>query len=80
MTASYTTAPWNAALELMLLGMTTVFVFLTLLVVGTVIMSAVINKISPVELSNRSLSTHTSPSFDNEIAAVAAAAFAATKK
>lgn len=34
---------WEEGFDLMLYGMGTVFVFLTLLVIGTVIMSAIIN-------------------------------------
>ena len=66
---------WQSSIELMLLGMGTVFVFLILLVIATTGMSAVIAKLSPpaAPVANNS-------DIDAEIAAAAAAAFARHKK
>lgn len=72
------TVPWHAGLELMLMGMGTVFVFLVILIIGTTIMSTIISKITRAETS---ISLQSTPqSFDSEVAAVAAVAFAASKK
>jgi len=64
---------WANSVELMLLGMGTVFVFLSLLVVGVTLMSAVINKISKAEITPPQ---HTPTIPDAEVAAVAASAWA----
>jgi len=66
---------WQSSIELMLLGMGTVFVFLILLVIATTAMSAVIGKLSPTASPATSNSD-----IDAEIAAAAAAAFARHKK
>lgn len=58
---------WGASVELMLLGMGSVFVFLVLLVISTTIMSSVVAKMSdeqPLELD----------SSEADVAAVAAVA------
>ena len=68
-------ALWQSSIELMLLGMGTVFVFLILLVIATTAMSAVINKISP-----QATPATSHDDIDVEIAAAAAAAFARHKK
>ena len=69
------TALWQSSIELMLLGMGTVFVFLILLVIATTLMSAVINKLSPPAEPITPLNAD-----DAEIAAAAAAAFARHKQ
>lgn len=63
---------WQDTIALMLLGMGTVFVFLTLLVIGMFFMSTIINKIAPKEIN----ATNKTQANQAEIAAVAAAAFA----
>lgn len=68
-------ALWQSSIELMLLGMGTVFVFLVLLVIATTAMSAVINKLSP-----QAIPAASHGDIDAEIAAAAAAAFARHKK
>ena len=69
------TVLWQSSIELMLLGMGTVFVFLVLLVIATSCMSAVINRLSP---QTETLAANAD--LEAEIAAVAAAAFARHKK
>ncbi len=65
---------WGDSIELMLLGMGTVFVFLSLLVVGMIVMSALINLLNTEEPAN---DTHTKQHFpEAEIAAVAVSAWA----
>jgi oxaloacetate decarboxylase gamma subunit len=63
---------WANSIELMLLGMGSVFDFLSLLVAGTILMSSVINKLNVADPTPTSSST--SP--EAEIAAVAASAWA----
>ncbi len=71
-------ALWSDSIELMLLGMGSVFTFLALLVIGVTIMSALINRFSPQavgSIKNKpSQMTHT----ESEVAAVAAAAWASS--
>lgn len=64
---------WANSVELMLLGMGTVFVFLSLLVIGVIVMSTIINKFSKPEIIPP---PHTPTTPDAEIAAVAASAWA----
>lgn len=70
---------WSDSIELMLLGMGTVFVFLSLLVVGVSLMSAIINKLKPIEHSSNMMpptnGQYTSTTQDTEIAAVAVSAW-----
>jgi len=62
---------WADSIELMLLGMGSVFVFLSLLVVGTMLMSAIINKLNLTDPLPKNISTTPNA----EIAAVAASAW-----
>ncbi|MFT4610021.1 MAG: oxaloacetate decarboxylase gamma subunit, partial [Cellvibrionaceae bacterium] len=70
---------WSNSIELMLLGMGSVFTFLALLVVGVTIMSALINRFSPQ--TTHSIKTNQSKVTlaEAEVAAVAAAAWAAAR-
>lgn len=68
----------SAGVDLMFLGMGTVFMFLTILVIGMTIMSWIIGKIEPAEVSASTSSTL--QSIDSEIAAAAAIAFVTSKK
>jgi oxaloacetate decarboxylase gamma subunit len=68
---------WSDSVLLMSLGMGTVFVFLSLLVVGTTLMSSAINRFAPQEPQ---VPTSAKVSDDTPVAVVAAAAFAASKK
>lgn len=70
------TSLWSSSTELMLLGMGTVFVFLTLLVFGVTLMSAIINKVSTPEQPTAITPVTTA---NAEVAAVAAAAWATSK-
>ncbi|MGH1485664.1 MAG: OadG family protein [Cellvibrionaceae bacterium] len=69
------TTSWSNSIELMLLGMGTVFVFLTLLVISVTIMSAVLRRIADEEPAPAA--SHNIGSPDTEIAAVAAIAYSA---
>ena len=69
---------WSNSIELMLLGMGSVFTFLMLLVVGVTIMSAVINRFSPPVTNPSKHNKAKSPSLEAEVAAVAVAAWAAS--
>ena len=69
---------WSDSIELMLLGMGSVFAFLLLLVVAVTIMSALINRFIP---QNTIPIKHKNPKAgfaEAEVAAVAAAAWAAS--
>jgi oxaloacetate decarboxylase gamma subunit len=70
---------WSNSIELMLLGMGSVFTFLALLVIGVIIMSALINRFSPQ--TTHSIKTNQSKTAlaEAEVAAVAAAAWAADR-
>jgi oxaloacetate decarboxylase gamma subunit len=68
---------WLDSIQLMSLGMSTVFVFLTLLVIGTTLMSTVVNKLVPPE-PQAPLPIKSSD--DTSVAVVAAAAYAASRK
>jgi oxaloacetate decarboxylase gamma subunit len=70
---------WSNSIELMLLGMGSVFTFLMLLVVGVTIMSALINRFSPASTNPSKHNKTKSTSLDAEVAAVAAAAWAASR-
>lgn len=66
---------WQQGMDLMLFGMGTVFVFLTLLVISTIIMSAVVTRYfaeEPVALSNNGLAG-TAPVSKRTIAVIQAA-------
>lgn len=68
---------WSDSIELMLLGMGSVFTFLALLVIGVTIMSALINRFSPPQsMSAAKNKSSNSTSAETEVAAVAAAAWA----
>ncbi|MEO0443626.1 MAG: OadG family protein [Pseudomonadota bacterium] len=67
---------WEPSVELMLMGMGTVFVFLTLLVLGMIIMSNIAQRIGTKEQQANS-ARHSN---NTDIAVVAAAAYAASKK
>ncbi len=69
---------WSDSIELMLLGMGSVFTFLALLVVGVTIMSAVINRLSPPASTAAKKKAPQMANIDSEIAAVAAAAWASS--
>lgn len=64
---------FESSLQLMLMGMGSVFIFLVLLVFSTMLMSFVVKKLSPVALPLINAS-------DADIAAVAAVAFMRHKK
>ena len=68
---------WSNSIELMLLGMGTVFVFLTLLVIGVIIMSAILNKISASTTPNTTPAQANTNLPETDIAAVAAIAYSA---
>ncbi len=72
------TTLWSSSIELMLLGMGTVYVFLGVLVVGMMIMSSIIGRISTPEIAKPSL-TSTSSS-ESDVAAAAAVAWAFAQK
>lgn len=66
---------WSDTIQLMLMGMGTVFVFLVVLIVSLNIMSSVIAKVVPVEAEQ----DNNTAAGQEEIAAVAAIAFAKYK-
>lgn len=70
----------SSGVELMLLGMSTVFVFLTILVVATTLMSSILGKQSAAEAEHNRNLVSVNTTADQEIAAVAAAAFAQHRK
>ena len=65
---------WAGSIELMLLGMGTVFVFLILLTFGVTIMSTIINRFAPPEIISPKPAPATTAATD--VAAVAAAVWA----
>lgn len=70
---------WSDSIELMLLGMGSVFTFLLLLVVAVTIMSALINRFIPqhtIPIKNKNPKAALA---EAEVAAVAAAAWAASR-
>lgn len=70
---------WSNSIELMLLGMGSVFTFLALLVVGVTIMSALINRFSPPIAHSIKTNQSKVTLAEAEVAAVAAAAWAAAR-
>lgn len=68
---------WSNSIELMLLGMGAVFIFLTVLVIGVIIMSAILNKISANTTSNTAPTQSNNNLPETDIAAVAAIAYSA---
>jgi len=69
---------WSDSIELMLLGMGSVFIFLALLVIGVTIMSALINRLSPPTFHTIKHKPAPMPHIESEIAVVAAAAWASS--
>jgi oxaloacetate decarboxylase gamma subunit len=70
---------WSNSIELMLLGMGSVFTFLLLLVIGVTIMSALINRFSPASANPIKHNKTKSNTLEAEVAAVAAAAWATSR-
>lgn len=71
-------ALWSDSIELMILGMGSVFIFLALLVIGVTIMSALINRLSPQSFHTIKNKPTPTSHIESEIAAVAAAAWASS--
>lgn len=70
---------WSNSIELMLLGMGSVFTFLALLVIGVTVMSALINRFGP-QINHSSKTNQTKVTLaEAEVAAVAVAAWAASR-
>lgn len=69
---------WASGFSLMVLGMGTVFVFLTLLVISTSLMSSIVGRFFP-EKSAPDATPNTVSYRDAELAAVAAAAVHASR-
>lgn len=70
---------WSNSIELMLLGMGSVFTFLALLVIGVTVMSALINRFGP-QINHSSKNNQTKVTLaEAEVAAVAVAAWAASR-
>ena len=70
---------WSNSIELMLLGMGSVFTFLALLVAGVTIMSALINRFFPPNTNPTKHNNAKLAFAEAEVAAVAAAAWAASR-
>jgi oxaloacetate decarboxylase gamma subunit len=66
---------WSNSIELMLLGMGSVFSFLALLVMGVTTMSALINRFSPQITHLNKANQSKAALVETEVAAVAAAAW-----
>lgn len=70
---------WSNSIELMLLGMGSVFSFLALLVVGVTTMSALINRFNPQTTHFNRANQSKAALGETEVAAVAAAAWATAR-
>jgi oxaloacetate decarboxylase gamma subunit len=70
---------WSNSIELMFLGMGSVFSFLALLVIGVITMSALINRFSPQVTHFGKANQSKTALVETEVAAVAAAAWAAVR-
>lgn len=63
----------SSGIDIMLLGMGTVFVFLTILVLSTMLMSKIMTHVAQPEAEKNLIPTAYNQSNDNELVAVAAA-------